>query len=264
MAGSVNKVILVGNLGKDPKVSTLNSGDQVVSFTLATSESWKDKNTGERKREDRVAQRRHLQREYRPRRRAILQEGLQGLPRGPNPDPQIHRPVGRREIHHRNRAAALPRRTDAARLPQRRRGTRQLRRRRGARALIRPRLPGRTPPGARPAAADRTSTTIFRSEPGIAGEFLLYDFGHGARHGHRRSPPSTARRRRSPPMQGKALLVVNVASKCGFTPQYAGLEALHRRFAARGFAVLGFPCDQFGASGAGRRSADPRLLHARL
>ena len=49
MAGSVNKVILVGNLGKDPKVSQLNSGDRVVSFTLATSDTWKDKNTGERK-----------------------------------------------------------------------------------------------------------------------------------------------------------------------------------------------------------------------
>src|SRR5208337_2305701 len=45
---------------------------------------------------------------------------------------------------------------------------------------------------------------------------------------------------------GKALLIVNVASKCGFTPQYAGLEELHRRFRERGFAVLGFPCDQFG------------------
>ena len=49
MAGSVNKVILVGNLGKDPKVANLNSGDRVVSFTLATSETWQDKNSGERR-----------------------------------------------------------------------------------------------------------------------------------------------------------------------------------------------------------------------
>jgi glutathione peroxidase len=45
--------------------------------------------------------------------------------------------------------------------------------------------------------------------------------------------------------KGKALLVVNVASKCGLTPQYAGLEALHERYADRGFSVLGFPCNQF-------------------
>ena len=46
--------------------------------------------------------------------------------------------------------------------------------------------------------------------------------------------------------RGRVLLIVNTASKCGFTPQYAGLEALHRRFADRGFEVLGFPCNQFG------------------
>jgi len=49
MAGSVNKVILVGNLGKDPEVRRLNSGDQVVNFSLATSETWRDKTSGERK-----------------------------------------------------------------------------------------------------------------------------------------------------------------------------------------------------------------------
>jgi glutathione peroxidase len=45
---------------------------------------------------------------------------------------------------------------------------------------------------------------------------------------------------------GKALLIVNVASKCGLTPQYAGLEELHERLTDRGFSVLGFPCNQFG------------------
>ncbi len=47
-------------------------------------------------------------------------------------------------------------------------------------------------------------------------------------------------------LNGKTLLVVNVASKCGLTPQYTGLEALHERFADRGFSVVGFPCNQFG------------------
>ncbi|MEI9926756.1 MAG: glutathione peroxidase [Sphingomonas sp.] len=48
-------------------------------------------------------------------------------------------------------------------------------------------------------------------------------------------------------MPGRLLLIVNTASKCGFTPQYEGLEALQRRYQDRGFAVLAFPCNQFGA-----------------
>jgi glutathione peroxidase len=46
--------------------------------------------------------------------------------------------------------------------------------------------------------------------------------------------------------RGQALLIVNVASRCGFTPQYKGLEALYRKYKDKGFVVLGFPCNQFG------------------
>lgn len=49
MAGSVNKVILIGNLGADPEIRTMSNGDRTATFNLATSESWKDKSTGEKK-----------------------------------------------------------------------------------------------------------------------------------------------------------------------------------------------------------------------
>ena len=57
--------------------------------------------------------------------------------------------------------------------------------------------------------------------------------------------------------RGQALLIVNTASKCGFTPQYEGLEALYRRYADRGFAVLGFPCNQFLAQEPGDEAEIP-------
>ena len=53
----------------------------------------------------------------------------------------------------------------------------------------------------------------------------------------------------------RVLLIVNTASECGFTPQYAGLQALHDAYADRGFAVLGFPCNQFGAQEPGGSDA---------
>ena len=66
----------------------------------------------------------------------------------------------------------------------------------------------------------------------------LYDFGVRTLDGREASLAE---------WRAQVLLVVNVASKCGFTPQYAGLEKLYRTYKDRGFAVLGFPCNQFGA-----------------
>ena len=51
--------------------------------------------------------------------------------------------------------------------------------------------------------------------------------------------------------KGKAMLIVNTASACGFTPQFAGLEALHKTYGSKGLAVLGFPCNQFGSQDSG-------------
>jgi glutathione peroxidase len=63
--------------------------------------------------------------------------------------------------------------------------------------------------------------------------------------------------------QGQVLLIVNVASKCGFTPQYTGLEALYRTHRDRGFSVLGFPCNQFGAQEPGAADEIARFCSTR-
>ncbi len=66
----------------------------------------------------------------------------------------------------------------------------------------------------------------------------------------------TGEERRLADYRGKVLLIVNVASKCGFTPQYKGLQALYQQFQQRGFEILAFPCDQFGHQEPG---SDPEI-----
>jgi glutathione peroxidase-family protein len=63
-------------------------------------------------------------------------------------------------------------------------------------------------------------------------------------------------------LQGKVVVVVNVASKCGFTPQYSGLEQLHQKYKDAGLAIIGFPCNQFGSQAPG--SAEKEALHCRM
>ena len=64
--------------------------------------------------------------------------------------------------------------------------------------------------------------------------------------------------------RGQVLLIVNVASECGFTPHYTGLEALQRKHAAQGFAVLGFPCNQFGGQEPGDEAQIKRFCETRF
>ena len=112
MSGSVNKVILIGNLGRDPEVRRLNSGDAVVNLNLATTESWRDKASGERK--DKTEWHRVVifNENLGKVAEAIPEEGLQGLYRGPASDAEIYRQGRRREVPDRGRSTALPRRID--------------------------------------------------------------------------------------------------------------------------------------------------------
>ena len=77
-----------------------------------------------------------------------------------------------------------------------------------------------------------------RQTAGMANDSSIYDIPVSTLKG---DPSSLSEHK------GKALLIVNVASRCGLTPQYTGLEALHERYGDRGFTVVGFPCNQFGA-----------------
>ena len=110
MAGSVNKVILVGNLGKDPEVRRMTSGDPVVNLSVATSESWRDKATRREQGKDRVAPGGDLQQEPGRGRREISAQRRQGLSRGLAADPQMDRQGRGGEILHRSGAAEFPRR----------------------------------------------------------------------------------------------------------------------------------------------------------
>src|SRR5437867_1967138 len=95
-------------------------------------------------------------------------------------------------------------------------------------------------PGTRAAAAlsNRTVDVVESSDPpGKIRDMTIYEFNAKSIDGT--GVDLSAYR-------GRVLLVVNVASACGFTPQYAGLEKLHEKYKDQGFAVLGFPCNQFG------------------
>jgi glutathione peroxidase len=80
-------------------------------------------------------------------------------------------------------------------------------------------------------------------------------YGFSARSADGREVPMTE-------FAGKVLLVVNTASKCGFTPQYAGLETLYRQYKGRGLVVLGFPCNQFGGQEPGSNAEISRFCES--
>ena len=105
MAGSVNKVILIGNLGKDPEIRRTQDGRPIANFTVATSENWRDKTTGERREKTEWHRVVIFNERPVPDRRAVSEEGLEGLSRGPAADAQMAGPVRPGQIHDRGGAA---------------------------------------------------------------------------------------------------------------------------------------------------------------
>ena len=133
MAGSVNKVILVGNLGRDPEVRRLGSGEPVVNLRVATSESWKDKNSGERKEKTEWHSVVIFNENLAKVAESYLKKGSKIYLEGQLQTRKWQDPCRPGEIHDRNRASALPGRIDDPGQPRggRHRGRRAGRRPRG-------------------------------------------------------------------------------------------------------------------------------------
>ena len=155
MAGSVNKVILVGNLGRDPEVKSMQDGRSMVNMSVATSDTWRDRQSGERKERTEWHRVVIFNEKLAEVAQKYVKQGLQGLCRGPALDPQMDRPERPGALHDRGRDPALRRRAHHARRPRRRRRRAAMARRRRRRdaprapaaaavaAVVRPRARGK-------------------------------------------------------------------------------------------------------------------------
>ena len=121
MAGSVNKVILVGNLGKDPEIRRTQDGRPIANLSVATSETWRDNATGERKEKTEWHRVVIFNEGLAKVAEQYLKKGAKVYVEGAVADAQMDRPERRREIHHRSGAAGLQFQPHHARRPQRRR-----------------------------------------------------------------------------------------------------------------------------------------------
>ena len=258
MAGSVNKVILVGNLGRDPEVKSMQDGRSMVNMSVATSETWRDRQSGERK-ERTEWHRVVIFNEKLARGRAeVPEEGLQGLSRGPALDPQMDRPERPGALHDRGRDPALRRRSSpcstaaAAAVPARVLAWRRRTTRWPAAMAARGGGGGR-PAGAPPRPS---STTTFRSRLSPA---LLVAAAASERNGLRRGRSACSARARP---EGKAIMAHSAHCSRGgasLRPRssaqwYAMLAGNGRR---AGFAKMG---ETILAQTPGNKPLDDRLL----
>ena len=121
MAGSVNKVILIGNLGKDPEIRRTQDGRPIANLRVATTESWRDKASGEKREKTEWHSVVIFNEGPVPGGGTVPEEGCQGLHRRPASDPQMARPGRSGQVQHGSGAAELQRYAHDAGWPQRRR-----------------------------------------------------------------------------------------------------------------------------------------------